>query len=74
MPAVAPLVTKLKSPFKRAIATAWGKPRLPAANIVIMFENPGFAPGGRNGRGGISPSRKLRAIANAQRIAVSAVL
>lgn len=47
---------------------------LPAANIVIMFENPGFAPGGKNGSGGISPSRKLSDIANAQRIAVSAIL
>ncbi len=61
IPAVNPLVMKAKPPFTRVMRRACGKPKLPAANIVMMFENPGFAPGGRKGSGGIRLSRKPRA-------------
>lgn len=72
--AVAPLVIKANPLFTAVIIRAWEKPRLPAANIVIRFEKPGFAPGGINGRGGIRFSKKLRATAWAQSTAVSAIL
>ncbi len=74
IPAVTPLVAKAKTPLTSAIAVAVESPRLPAANMVIMFEKPGFAPGGKSGSGGIRLSRKPSDSANAQSIAGSATL
>ena len=74
IPAVAPLVTKAKRPLTAAIVIAEGKPRLPAANMVIIFENPGFAPGGKKGIGGIRLSRKLNESARAHSMPISAIL
>ena len=74
IPAVKPRVTNAKHPFATAIISAEGKPRLPAANMVIIFEKPGFAPGGSQGIGGRRLSRKPSANAKAHIIPVSAVL
>jgi len=72
--AVKPLVAKVKSDFVTVIISASGRPNVPAANMVIMFENPGFAPGGRKGISGMRLSIKFSAMACAQSRAQSAGL
>ena len=71
--AVAPRVASAKSALKTVMHIACGRPKVSTANIVTIFENPGFAPGGRNGRAGIRISRNESAIAWAQRMPKRAV-
>ena len=59
--AVAPLVMNTNPLFTSVIINAWGAPTEDAANIMIIFGNPGFAPGGINGIAGSRFSIKLRA-------------
>ncbi len=72
--AVKPLVANVKSDFVTVIISVSGRPNVPAANMVIMFENPGFAPGGRKGISGRRLSIKFSAIACAHSSAQSAGL
>ena len=71
--AVAPRVISAKSALNTVMHIACGSPRVRTVNIVTIFENPGLAPGGRNGREGIRFSRNESAIAWAQRIPKRAV-
>ena len=64
-PAVTPRVRNAKTPLISAIASAYGRPSEPAANIVTMFESPGLAPGGRPGIGGSMPSSRVSTSASA---------
>ena len=58
---VAPLVMNTNPLFTSVIINAWGAPTELAANIMIIFGHPGFAPGGINGIAGSRFSIKLRA-------------
>ena len=64
-PAVTPRVRNANMPLTSATASAYGRPSDPAANIVAMFESPGFAPGGRPGSGGSMPSSSASTSASA---------
>ncbi len=68
-----PLVIKANTALAAVMPKAQGRLMLSAANMVMIFENPGFAPGGSPGIGGIMLSRKEKARACAVRIPMSAV-
>lgn len=72
--AVIPRVASTKQDLRTAIARASGRPSADAVNIVMIFENPGFAPGGKNEKAGIRLSANERASACARSIPISAVL
>lgn len=72
--AVAPLVKSTKAALIKVTAIAGKKPIEEATNIVAIFENPAFAPGGIKAAVGIKLSKNESVIATADKIPKTAIL
>ena len=59
--------------LQSVITIPYPKPSSLKENIVAMFEKPGFAPGGTNGRGGMRFSKKESESAKAHKIPINAI-